>query len=114
MDTIPPGELPLLGEFAQEGLLRVDLPSVQFAHDLMGDWARYPILKFAGDDAPAIINTLAHVSRVPRLEVDFSDLTKVRFQRELPLEDLRERSCRDLVGEGITTASGTFGWHALL
>jgi len=59
-------ELPLLGEFAQQGLIRVSQPSVQFAHDLMGDWARYRILKFAGDDAPAKSKTLAHIPRWSR------------------------------------------------
>jgi hypothetical protein len=63
VDTIPPGELPLLGEFKQEGLVRVDLPSVQFSHDLMGDWARYRILKFAENNAAARITTLAHIPR---------------------------------------------------
>ncbi len=51
VDAIPGGELELLGEFAQEGLVRLNPPSVQFGHDLMGDWARYRILKFAGNDA---------------------------------------------------------------
>jgi hypothetical protein len=63
IDTIPPDELPLLGELAQEGLIRVNGPSVQFAHDLMGDWARYRILKFAENDAPQRIKTLAHIPR---------------------------------------------------
>ena len=63
VDTIPAGELELLGEFAQEGLVRLNPPSVQFAHDLMGDWARYRILKFAGNDAPAMIKAYAHAPR---------------------------------------------------
>ena len=63
VDSIPATELPLLGEFAQQGLIRVSQPSVQFAHDLMGDWARYRILKFAGNDAPQKIKTLAHIPR---------------------------------------------------
>jgi len=63
VDTIPAGELPLLGEFKQEGLVRVSLPSVQFSHDLMGDWARYRILKFAGNDAAARIKSVAQIPR---------------------------------------------------
>ncbi len=63
IDTIPPDELPLLGELAQEGLIQVNGPSVQFAHDLMGDWARYRILKFAENDAAQRIKTLAHIPR---------------------------------------------------
>jgi hypothetical protein len=63
VDSILATELPLLGKFAQQGLIRVSQPSVQFAHDLMGDWARYRILKFAGNDAPQKIKTLAHIPR---------------------------------------------------
>ena len=63
VDAIPPSELPLLGALSQEGLIRVRLPSVQFAHDLMGDWARYRILKFQGSNAPQMIKTLAPIPR---------------------------------------------------
>ena len=63
VDSIPPGELPLLGTLAHEGLIRVKAPSVQFAHDLIGDWARYRILKFEGDKAHQTIKALASVPR---------------------------------------------------
>ena len=63
LDSIPAGELPLLGDFRQEGLVRVSPPSVQFAHDLMGDWARYRMLRFAGNSAAETIKALAHVPR---------------------------------------------------
>ena len=63
VDSIPPGELPLLGTLAHEGLIRVQAPSVQFAHDLMGDWARYRILKFEGNDAYQTVRALAPVPR---------------------------------------------------
>jgi hypothetical protein len=63
VDSISSGELPLLGEFRQEGLLRIEPPSVQFTHDLMGDWARYRIIKFAGNDAVQTLKTLAHIPR---------------------------------------------------
>jgi hypothetical protein len=63
VDSIPSTELELLGQFAQEGLVRLSPPSVQFVHDLMGDWARYRILKFAGSDAPTKIRTLAQIPR---------------------------------------------------
>lgn len=63
VDSIPPGELPLLGALAHEGLIRVEGPSVQFAHDLMGDWARYRILKFEGNDAYRTAKALAPVPR---------------------------------------------------
>jgi hypothetical protein len=60
---VPSTELPLLGELENEGLIRVSGPSVRFAHDLMGDWARYRVLKLAGDDAPVKIKELAHIPR---------------------------------------------------
>src|ERR1035441_8615711 len=63
VDSFSATELPLLGKFARQGLIRVSQPSVEFAHDLMGDWARYRILKFAGNDAPEKIKTLAHIPR---------------------------------------------------
>ena len=47
IDAIERDQLPLLGTLAQEGLIRENLPSVQFPHDLMGDWARYRVLGFA-------------------------------------------------------------------
>jgi len=61
VDSMSPGELPLLGTLAHEGLIRVQAPSVQFAHDLMGDWARYRILKFEGNDAHQTVRALAPV-----------------------------------------------------
>jgi hypothetical protein len=63
VDTIPSTDLELLGKFAQEGLVRLSPPSVQFAHDLMGDWARYRVLKFAEGEAPTKIRALAHIPR---------------------------------------------------
>ena len=63
IDSIPATEQPLLGELAREGLVQVNPPSIQFAHDLMGDWTRYRILKYARDDAPQKINALAHIPR---------------------------------------------------
>ena len=63
VDSIPATELPLLGTLAQEGLIKANPPSVQFAHDLMGDWARYRCLKFEGANAPRVIRTLASIPR---------------------------------------------------
>jgi hypothetical protein len=63
VDSIPPGELPLLGVLAHEGLIRVEGPSVQFAHDLMGDWVRYRILKFEGNDAYQTVKALGPIPR---------------------------------------------------
>jgi hypothetical protein len=63
IDSIATTEQPLLGEFEREGLVQVTPPLIQFAHDLMGDWTRYRILKYAGADAPQKIKSLAHIPR---------------------------------------------------
>jgi hypothetical protein len=66
VDAIPTTEQPLLGEFAREGLVLVNPPSIQFAHDLMGDWTRYRILKYAGDEALEKIKACDAESRFQR------------------------------------------------
>ena len=63
VDTVERDQLPLLGTLAQEGLIREHLPSVQFQHDLMGDWARFRALVFASDDAVQKIKAVAHIPR---------------------------------------------------
>jgi hypothetical protein len=63
VDTIEKDQLPLLGTLAHEGLIRENLPSVQFPHDLMGDWARFRALTFAGAEAVEKIRAVAHIPR---------------------------------------------------
>jgi NACHT domain len=63
VDAISAHDLRLVEELGREGVLRVRPPSVQFSHDLIGDWARYRILKFAGANATATIKTVAKVPR---------------------------------------------------
>ena len=63
VDTIERDQLPLLGTLAQEGLIRENLPSVQFPHDLMGDWARFRALMFAQEDAVLKIKEVAQIPR---------------------------------------------------
>jgi hypothetical protein len=63
VDTIERDQLPLLGTFAQEGLIRENLPSVQFQHDLMGDWARFRALVFAENNAILEIKSVAQIPR---------------------------------------------------
>ncbi len=63
IDAIARDQLPLLGTLAQEGLIRENLPSVQFPHDLMGDWARYRVLSFAENSAASEIKALASIPR---------------------------------------------------
>jgi len=63
VDAIPQDQLPLLGTLSRDGLVRVNLPFVQFTHDLMGDWARFRILVFAGNDAIQKIKAVANIPR---------------------------------------------------
>lgn len=66
VDDIPHDDLSLLEELGRQGVLRVHPPSVQFSHDLVGDWARYRVLKFAGANATATIKAAAKVPRWSR------------------------------------------------
>jgi hypothetical protein len=63
VDSIPRDQLPLLGTLANEGLIRENLPSIQFQHDLMGDWARFRVLAFARHEAVGKIKAVAHIPR---------------------------------------------------
>lgn len=66
IDTIPQDQYPLLGTLAHEGLIRVSGPSVQFVHDLMGDWARFRVLVFAGNEAAQRIKAVVPIPRWSR------------------------------------------------
>ncbi len=63
VDSIEKDQLTLLGTLTQEGLIRVNLPSVQFSQDLMGDWARFRVLSFAGNEAVQMIKAVAPIPR---------------------------------------------------
>jgi hypothetical protein len=63
LDNLTADQLPLLGALQQEGLLRVIEPSVQFSHDLIGDWARFRVLDFAGR---GVVEMIADQADVPR------------------------------------------------
>src|SRR5690606_10116254 len=65
VDRLPPEQLPLLGVLQQEGLVRVTEPWVQFSHELIGDWARFRVIDFAGGGAS---ETVASIADVPRWE----------------------------------------------
>jgi hypothetical protein len=63
IDSLEKEQLTLLGTLAQEGLIRVELPSVRFSHDLMGDWARFRVLSLAGIEAAQRIKAVAPIPR---------------------------------------------------
>jgi len=63
VDTITGSvQLDLIATFREEGLLRVNLPSIRFHHDLMGDWARFRDLSYATDPVAEI----KRVASIPR------------------------------------------------
>jgi hypothetical protein len=49
VDSVDQTELALLDDMSREDIVRIDLPSVRFTHDLIGDWARFRVL--VGDNA---------------------------------------------------------------
>lgn len=66
LEDVSHDRLELLGELCDANLLRVDEDSVQFAHDIMADWARYQVLKAAGAEASGKIKALAGAPRWER------------------------------------------------
>ena len=63
IDTVEPGLLPLLGALERDGVIKIDGPSVQFSHDLGGDWARFRVLTFAQKEVTEKIRSVAHIPR---------------------------------------------------
>ena len=59
------------------------------------------------------LQVIEHVASVTRLKVQFCDRTEIRFQREFPLERLRKKSRRNLIGERVAPAPGGFYWRAV-
>jgi hypothetical protein len=65
LEDIPTDQLEVLSELKERGLLHVDKheSSVQFAHDIMADWARYRTLKASGNDVCGKIKKHAKTPR---------------------------------------------------
>jgi hypothetical protein len=65
LEDIPTDQLEALSEMKERGLLHVDKheSSVQFAHDIMADWARYRALKAFGGDACSRVRLHARTPR---------------------------------------------------
>jgi hypothetical protein len=66
LEDVPHDRLELLGELCDANVLRADEDLVQFAHDIMADWARYQVLKSSGSEAPKKIRVVAAVPRWDR------------------------------------------------
>ena len=63
VNSVDQTELKLLEDLSQEELLRIDLPSVRFTHDLIGDWARFRVLTGEGAGAIAKIKSVIQIPR---------------------------------------------------
>jgi hypothetical protein len=63
VDSVDQTELQLLDDMSREDLVRIELPSVRFTHDLIGDWARFRVLAGQGNGAIAKIRSLIQIPR---------------------------------------------------
>jgi len=63
VDSVDQTELQLLDDMSREDLVRIELPSVRFTHDLIGDWARFRVL--SGQDNGAI-DKIKSLIQIPR------------------------------------------------
>lgn len=116
VDSIPSDRLPLLGTLEQEGLVRAIGPSVQFFHDLMGDWARFRALLFSGDQAVQKVRLFAPVPRWGRairlyaqsLAEQGGDLESwKRVSAQLAGEESEMQVAQDLFLDGLVFAANS-------
>jgi hypothetical protein len=97
-DSIPQDQLVLLGELADDDLVRVSGPSIRFSHDLLGDWARFQVLLFAGDSVAQRIKT---VSAVPRWGRAIRLYAQSLAEQDVGLARWKSRSA-ELTGDGAS------------
>jgi hypothetical protein len=83
LEDVPSHHLELLGELSAKGLIRADVESVQFKHDIMGDWARYFALRASGD---AISQKIKSRARTPRWERAIRLYAQSLAEQDLALE----------------------------
>lgn len=116
VDTIAPDQLGLLGALADDGLIRVKGPSVQFSHDLMGDWARFRVLVFSGEEVARRIKEVAQVPRWGRAIRLYAQSLAEKGQgldqwktltAQLVGDEPEERLARDLFLDGLLFAANS-------
>jgi len=83
LEDVPSRHLELLGELTAKGLIRADLESVQFKHDIMGDWARYFALRASGD---AVSQNIKRRAKTPRWERAIRLYAQSLAEQDLALE----------------------------
>jgi hypothetical protein len=115
-DSVPHDQLQLLGELADDDLVRVNGPSVRFAHDLIGDWARFHVLLFAGDAASQRIKAVSATPRWGRairlfaqsLAEQHGGLTQWKsLSLQLAGDDTVSQLAQDLLLDGLTFAANS-------
>ena len=116
VDSIDQGQLQLLEELSHEELVRIEGPSVRFAHDLIGDWARFRTLIFAGTDAIAKIKSAIQIPRWNRaVRLYAQSLVEAGHElsgwkeatSKLSGDDPESKLARDLFLEGILFAANS-------
>jgi hypothetical protein len=106
--------LRVIGQFEQEGVLRVTESAVKFSHDLIGDWARLRSLIAAGDEVGEQIRRNAGIPRWSRairlyaqrlVERDEGLESWNAFVSALSGESPEEKLASDLFLDGIIFAA---------
>jgi hypothetical protein len=107
------GTLELVGELEEKGLVRTERGTIRFFHDLMGDWARYRVLTFAGERLIGQVTTVANMPRWGRgirlyaqsLAEKESGLEGWRaFAAQLPPDRAESQLAADLVLDALLLA----------
>jgi hypothetical protein len=114
VDSIRDVQLDLLQDLANEDLVRIDLPSVRFTHDLIGDWARFRVLSSLDGGSLTRIRSLVQSPRWNRAirlyaqsllegEVDLAEWRKAMTDLEAP--DAESKVTKDLFLEALIFAA---------
>lgn len=106
--------LDLLQDLANEDLVRIDLPSVRFTHDLIGDWARFRMLSSLNGGSLTRIRSLVQIPRWNRAirlyaqsllegKVDLAEWRKAMADLDAP--DAESKVTKDLFLEALIFAA---------
>jgi hypothetical protein len=116
VDSVDQTELQLLDDMSREDLVRIELPSVRFTHDLIGDWARFHMLAGQANGAIAKIKSLIQIPRWNRAvrlyaqslvegKEDLADWHKAIA--ELDAADAEAKLAKDLFLEALVFAANS-------
>jgi len=116
VDIVDQTELQLLEDMSREDLIRIELPSVRFTHDLIGDWARFRVLAGQGSGVIAKIKSLIQIPRWNRAvrlyaqslvegKEDLADWQKAIAELDAP--DAESKVAKDLFLEALVFAANS-------